>query len=126
MAMTIAKTAAETERNLREMAPRARERTLEAGGIEYAIRTHLRYARRVAKVDPERITMTVLRGGYVPNSYKYRASCDEVWILGTSAKDLVVSYARAAAQRRPRGAGSTLIVRSRTKDESLGRIEHSE
>lgn len=126
MATTIAKAATEAASILRSSAPRARQRTLDADDIERAIRIHLRIARKVAKEDPERVTMTTLVGGFVPNSYKYRAECDEVSIIGTHAAHVVVRAGRGYAQSRPNGVGNALIVRSRLPEQARGRIEHAE
>jgi len=124
--MTIAQTATAAAADLRQMAPRARQRTLDADDIEHAVRLHLKHAQKVARNDPTRVTMTVLRGGFVPNSYRGRAECDEVTIIGLKAADLSVACSRVWAQSRSYGRGALLVVRSRLPDQSQGRIEHSE
>lgn len=116
---TIASIAAETAATLRETAPRARERTLDAADIEAAIRQHLKAARR----EPTGNTVTTTaRGGYVPNGYKYRADCDVVDITGRRVGDLQVSAGRGWAQKRAYGAGDTVITRSRKPEQTQGRI----
>ena len=124
--MTIAQTATAAAAELRQKAPRARQRTLDADDIANAINLHLKHAQKVAKGDPTRVTMTVLRGGFVPNSYRGRAECDEVTIIGLEPDGLSVACSRVWAQSRSYGRGALLVVRSRLPDQSQGRIEHSE
>ena len=121
--MSIATIAAAAAAALRSESPRAKSRTLDASEIEYAIRQHLRVARRLRRTDADRTVRTTLTGGHVPNSYRYRADADHVAIEGETARDLKIHTCRTYAQRRPNGDGSTLIVRSKTPEQEQGRIE---
>ena len=122
--MTINKTAAFAHITLRTASPKARTRTLDADDIAQGIRDHLKHARRLAKTDPTRTVTTTLRGGYVPNGYRYAAESDDVRITGTRAADVVVVATRARAQSRAHGIGPELVTRSRGEGESMGRIEY--
>jgi len=117
---TIAAAAANT---LRERAPKARSRTLDADDIEHAVRTHLRLSRKAPEGSVVRTTLT---GGFVPNSYKYRADCDHVTIEGRKAASLTVLPQRAWAQKRSHGDGDTQITRYIADGQSVGTIAHKE
>lgn len=110
--MTIAERAALAHQRLRRAAPRAKQRTLDANEIEFAIREHLRWARKIGRSAPEDRVITTLHGGFVPNSYRWRAEADTVEIEGRRAAELKINATRDRARNRPRGAGDTLIHRA--------------
>jgi len=115
---TIKSLAQDAARILRQDYPRARERTLGSGEIEAAIRAHLKAVR---KFGPDTIE-TSLWGGFVANSYKYRADSDRVWIKGTKVANLDVQVDRTYAQCRAGGRGDRLIVRALRPGQVQGRV----
>lgn len=89
---------------LRSLAPRARSRTLEVSEIDAALRVH---AETVA-ANPGAAVKTRAVGGFVPNSYGYRADADR-FEIETDAKGRTTYVAsRAFAESRSFGRGDTL------------------
>ena len=72
------------------------------------------------------VVRTTLTGGFVPNSYKYRADCDHVTIEGRKVASLTVLPQRAWAQKRSHGDGDTQITRYIADGQSVGTIAHKE
>jgi hypothetical protein len=104
---------------------RARTRTLDASDVNQAMAQHA--AVLAGANDDDVCAVTTLRGGFVPNSYGYRADCDEVRI--TSARkgpdDAWITEAKAGrvqAQSRPAGRGDLCISRLARAGQSMGRI----
>ena len=65
----------------------------------------------------------VVRGGYVNNSYNYRAMCDEVRVeLDLRAGTWGVSAERVNAQSRPLGIGDLTIARLKRAGQTQGRV----
>ena len=126
MLATVKNLAARAESAMRRTS-KARTRTLDSAEIAEGIRRHLTLARR----EPEsHVVVTTLRGGYVPNSYGYRAEADAVVITsggGSGARVglLTVEAHRTWAQSRARGKGPWRTTRSRAPGQSQGRIVES-
>ena len=127
MPATVKNLAARAENTLRRAAPKARTRTLDSAEITRGIKRHLSLAKR----EPDNhVIVTTLRGGYVPNSYGYRAEADAVVITsggGSGARVglLTVEAHRSWAQSRAGGKGPWRITRSRAPGQSQGRIVES-
>ena len=96
--MTTADTIAH---DLRQNAPRARRRTLDASDIASAIAEH----RAVADANPGATVTTRVVGGYVPGSYGFRAECDRVEITTNPEGRTTYSVGRATCEVRPFGKG---------------------
>lgn len=120
--MNTAQRATLAAAELRELAPRARARTLTAPDIARAIRLHLQQCRLARKSHPDAKIITQILGGHVPSSYMGQAYCDAVSIVGAYSKSLVVTVDRKYAQQRSYGAGSTLLVRRKEPHHSKGAI----
>jgi hypothetical protein len=99
--------------------PRAKTRRIEQNNDYYASVV----ARMFRNVLPDDATVVLSHtGGFVPNSYGYRAEADLLKVtvdLQTGAVE--VSATRAWAQSRARGVGAECSARFRTEGQSQGR-----
>ncbi len=109
--MNTAQRATLAAAELRELAPRARVRTLTAPDIARAIRLHLAACRKARRDWPQATIKTTKVGGHVANSYMGAAHCDAVTITGQFAKDLTVTAERKYARKTYHATGPTLLVR---------------
>ena len=87
--------------DLRQNAPRARRRTLDAAEIASAIAEH----HAITSANPGATVTTRIVGGYVPRSYAFRADCDRVEITTDPEGRMTYSVGRATCEVRPFGKG---------------------
>lgn len=104
-----------------ERGPRVRARTLTDGDVVAALEQH--HAALKAAQPDDLIATTTARGGFVPNSYGFRADADEVRIvteLATGATTITAT--RGWAQSRRYGNGDPVVSRLRRSGQPQGRI----
>lgn len=102
---------------LHEKTPRARTRRIERG--DYV--AHLTRALSLAQSDDVCLKFAHV-GGFVPNSYGYRAECDRIEVtVGLTDGTAHVTAYRATAQSRPRGYGFNYSVRLLKDGQAQGR-----
>lgn len=106
----------QTQRKLEDQiaALGGRARKLDASDVAEALKLARRLVRRPSSAHTLRISA---RGGYVPNSYGYRAEADAFEIVFTRAEDGAWRLASAEARReraqsRAHGDGPRLIARA--------------
>lgn len=103
---------------------RASQRTLDLDDIAAALAAHALLLGSSA-TDDDVEARTTLRGGFVPNGYKYRAESDEVRIVsrrvdGTWTTTATASRARASS--RSHGSGELCIHRLLRAGQVDGRV----
>jgi hypothetical protein len=119
--LTLTRLAEGLSIQLREDAPRATARLLDADDIDAGLTEH-RAALRAVSPDDTTATTTI-RGGFVASGYGYWGESDEVRVstdIATGATTLTAE--RAPAQRRPRGEGALVISRLLRADQTTGRV----
>jgi len=89
---------------LRSLAPRARSRIVDASDIEAALHEH---AATVA-ANPGVTVRTRVVGGFVPNSYGYKADCDRFEVETDAQGRTTYAASRTWAESRAYGKGSLL------------------
>lgn len=102
---------------LRSLAPKARSRTVDAAEIAEALAAH----EAAVAANPGTAIRTRLVGGFVPNSYGYRADADRVEIETDAQGRTVWNVSRAWAESRPYGNGDLLRVWTLTAGGALKR-----
>lgn len=90
--------------HLRALAPKARTRTLDTVDVDAALREH---AETVA-ANPGVAVRTRLVGGFVPNSYGYRAESDRFEIETDARGRTTYVATRTGAESRSFGRGDAL------------------
>lgn len=107
---------------IRAESPRDRTRLLSVLDVEMMILAHLRH---VAEHPGEEIRSHTV-GGYVPNSYGYRAYTDKVTVTTTATGEFSVVAERTTAQCRAHGSGYATIHRALRPGQTQGRLIASE
>lgn len=100
---------------------KAHTRILSDSDVATAVEHH---RRAVRTRKPGEVIVTQVRGGFVPNSYGYRADADKVNII-TADRGTQWNAQRGWAQARPYGSGKKFVIRRIKPGQAQGSVVES-